>query len=103
MDTVMYTTLAGTLSYYLEAEIVLVDTDGREVERLTASSRSSGPFQRGEFDGDASVLELPQRDAPFFDPDVLAAQVGRIEGDLMEDLAVAIATGTFDAVLSIVP
>jgi tetratricopeptide (TPR) repeat protein len=100
MDTVTYTTVRGTLSYYLEANVVLVDADGREVERFTSSSRRSGPFQRGEFDGDPAILELPERDRPFFDPDVLAGQVGRIEGELMEDLAVAIAAGTYDTVLS---
>ena len=100
MDTVYYSTIEGTLSYYLEADIVLVDPSGREIERFTASSRRSGLFRRGQFDGDPAVLELPERDAPFFDPDVFAGQVGRIERELMEDLAVAIATGTYDNVLS---
>jgi hypothetical protein len=100
MDTVTYTMLEGTLSYYLEADIVLVDATGREIERFEASSRRSGPFRRGEFDGDPDVLELPPSDAPFFDPDVFAGQVARIEEELMEDLAVAIAAGTYDTVLS---
>jgi hypothetical protein len=99
MDTVTYTTVAGDVSYYLEANIVLVDTDGREIERFTSSSRRSGPFQRGEFDGDPAVLQLPERDRPFFDPNVHAGQIGRIEEQLMEDLAVAIAAGTYDTVL----
>jgi hypothetical protein len=100
MDTVTYSTLEGTLSYSLEATTVLVDPSGREVERFTSSSRRSGPFRRGEFDGDPAVLTLPERDRPFFDPNVLAGQVGRIEEELMEDLAVAIAAGTYDTVLS---
>jgi tetratricopeptide (TPR) repeat protein len=99
MDTVTYTTLEGTMEYYLEADIVLVDTSGREIERFSASSRRDGPFRRGEFDGDPDVLELPTADQPFFDPDVFAGQVARIEGELIEDLAVAIATGVFDTVL----
>mgnify|MGYP001218937400 CR=1 FL=1 len=99
MDTLYYSTIEGTLSYYLEADIILVDPAGREVERFTASSDGSGPFRRGQFDGDPAVLDLPVRDAPFFDPAVFAAQVGRIERELMEDLAVAIATGTYDTVL----
>jgi hypothetical protein len=99
MDTVTYTTLRGDLSYYLEAEVVLVDPDGREVERFTASSTQTGPFQRGEFDGDPSRLPLDADEAPFFDPRVLASQVDRIEQALMEDLAVAIAAGTYDTVL----
>jgi hypothetical protein len=103
MDTVTYTMLEGTLEYYLEANVVLVDASGREIERFEASSRKSGPFRRGEFDGDPDVLKLPTADAPFFDPDVLAGQVARIEDDLMEDLAVAIASGTYDTVLSRIP
>jgi hypothetical protein len=99
MDTVTYTTSAGTLSYYLEAEVIIVDVSGREVERFTASSSQSGPFQRGEFDGDPKRLPLSDREAPFFDSRVMASQVGRIEGALLEDLAVAIAVGTYDTVL----
>jgi hypothetical protein len=100
MDTLTYTTVAGDLSYYLEANVIVVDTNGREVERFTSSSRRSGPFQRGEFEGDPAVLSLPDRDRPFFDPNVFGGQVGRIEEQLMEDLAVAIAAGTYDTVLS---
>jgi hypothetical protein len=100
MDTLTYTTVAGELSYYLEANVIMVDNDGREVERFTSSSRRAGPFQRGEFEGDPKVLDLPERDRPFFDPNVFGAQVGRIEEQLMEDLAVAIAAGTYDTVLS---
>ena len=103
MDTVTYRTLEGTLSYYLEANIVIVDADGREIERFEASSRKSGPFRRGEFDGDPEVLTLPRGDADFFDADVVAGHVARIEDELMEDLAVAIAAGTYDTVLSGIP
>jgi hypothetical protein len=100
MDTVTFTTLEGVLSYYLEADVILVDADGREVERFTSSSRRSGPFQRGEFEGDPSVLPLRPNEKPFFDPHVISGQVAKIEEELLEDLAVAIAVGTFDTVLS---
>jgi hypothetical protein len=99
MDTVTYSTLQGTLSYYVEADIVIVDLSGREVERFTASSSQSGPFQRGEFDGDPSRLPLEDDEERFFDARVLADQVGRIEGAILEDLAVAVAVGTYDTVL----
>ena len=99
MDTVTYTTLAGTLTYHVQGDIIIVDTSGREVERFTASSSQSGPFQRGEFDGNPARLPLEERDAPFFDPRVLADQTRRIEGAMLEDLAVAIAAGTYDTVL----
>ncbi len=99
-DTVTYTTLDGTLSYYLEADVTLVDPSGREAGRFTASARQSGPFQRGEFDGDPSALDLPRGHEPFFDPSVIANQMAGIEGALMEELAVAIAAGTYDQVLA---
>ena len=99
MDTVTYTTLRGTLAYALDAEVVIVDPSGREVERFTASTSQSGPFQRGEFQGDPSRLPLDDDEKPFFDARVLAGQVGRIEEALLEDLAVAIAAGTYDTVL----
>ncbi len=100
MDTVSYTTREGTLSYYLEANVTLVDRSGREIERFTSSSRQTGPFQRGEFNGDPSVLPLRPNEAPFFDPEVYPRQVGQLEDALLEDLAVAIAVGTYDTVLS---
>jgi len=100
MDTVSFTTLEGELSYYLEASVVLVDPDGRELERFTSSSDGRGPFQRGEFDGDPSVLPLRANEEPFFDPAVIARQRRGIEERLVEDLAVAIAAGTFDTVLA---
>lgn len=99
MDTVTYQTVKGTLSYYVEADVVLVDRHGREVERFTASSDKSGPFQRGEFDGDARRLPLDDDEEPYFDRRVHENQVARIEGALLEDLAVAIAAGMYDTVL----
>jgi hypothetical protein len=99
MDTVTYYTEDGTLSYYVEANIVIVDVDGREVERFTASSDQSGPFQRGEFDGDPNRLPLDSREEAYFDPQVNADQIAGIEDALLHDLAVAIAAGTYDTVL----
>jgi hypothetical protein len=100
MDTATFSTHEGVLAYYLEANVIFVDGNGREVERFTASSRKSGPFQRGDFAGDPSVLPLRPDERPFFDAAILAEQTGRLEGELLEDLAVAIAVGTFDTVLS---
>lgn len=99
METVTYSTVEGTLAYYIEADVVIVDVDGREIERFTASSSQSGPFQRGEFDGNPNRLPLDRGEEPFFDPRVIEDQVARIEGALLRDLAVAIAAGTYDTVL----
>lgn len=99
-DTVTYTTVEGDLTYFVKADIVLVDTEGREVHRFEAASRQSGPFKRGEFDGDPRRLDLDRRRAPFFDPSVLAEQVAAIESGLLEELAASIASGTYDEVLA---
>lgn len=98
-DTVTYTTVSGTLSYYLEAEILLVDPSGREVNRFTASSRQKGPFERGEFEGDPGELRLAGPKARFFDPAIISTQMAGIERALLDDIAVAVATGTYDQVL----
>lgn len=100
VDTVTYATLDGTLTYSLEADVTLVDPAGREVNRLTASARQSGPFQRSDFDGDPSALDVPASHEPYFDPGVIQNQMTAIEGALLEDLAVAIAGGTYDQVLA---
>ena len=95
-----YTTVRGTLTYYVEAEIILVDVSGREVNRFVASSRQSGPFERGEFQGDPRTLQLPNNHARFFDPGVLSGQMSGIERAVLEELAVTVATGTYDQVLA---
>ena len=100
MDTVPYYTLDGMLTYHVESDIIVVDPSGREVNRFTASSTQSGPFTRGEFDGDPGQLDLPTNLEVFFDPTVIADQMRIIEGDVLEELAVAIAVGTYDQVLA---
>jgi len=100
MDTVTFVTVEGEVSYFLEANVTIVDPDGREVERFTSSSRQSGRFMRGEFDGDPSVLPLRPNEERFFDAAQVAQQVARLQEALLGDLAVAIAAGTYDTVLS---
>lgn len=100
MDTVTYSTVRGDVSYYLEADVVIVDSEGREVERFASSTRQNGAFRRGEFDGNPSVLPLKDNEKPYFDSTTIADEKRKIEDALLEDLAVAIASGTFDTVLS---
>jgi tetratricopeptide (TPR) repeat protein len=100
VDTVTYTTYRGTLVYRVLADIVLVDPSGREVGRFSASSAQRGPFERGEFDGDPSILDLKADRARFFDPTVLAGQVAAIEDAVLQELTTMIAVRTFDQVLA---
>ncbi len=99
-DTVTYATVEGELSYFVRADVILVDPDGREVHRFEAASRQRGPFQRGEFDGDPRMLRLSDTHLPYFDPSVLARQVAHLERGLLDELAVAIGAGTYDQVLA---
>ena len=101
--TVEYAVVEGSLAYRLSADVVLVDHDGREITRFRAEGRSGGPFRRGDFDGNHDRLELSEEDAALFDPQVLAEQTSRIEAALMEEVAVAIAAGTYDTVLGRIP
>jgi hypothetical protein len=100
MDTVTFMTVDGELAYSVVADILLVDTGGRELHRFQAASRRTGPFTRGEFDGDPRRLQLNDRQARYFDPTVFAGQQAVIEGALLEELAGAIAVGTYDQVLA---
>jgi hypothetical protein len=98
-----YDVVEGTLAYRLVADVVLVDHEGREVTRFRAEGRSSGPFRRGEFEGNHERLELSEAEAALFDPALLGEQMARIESALMEEVAVAIAAGTYDTVLERIP
>jgi hypothetical protein len=98
-----YDVVEGTLVYRVVADVVLVDHDGREVTRFRAEGRSSGPFRRGEFDGNHERLELSEAEAALFDAGILGEQVARIESALLEEVAVAIAAGTYDTVIERIP
>ena len=84
----------------MEAQILLVDGTGREVNRFSASTEQRGPFARGEFDGDPNTLPLERSQEHFFDPSVIGGQMADIESVVLQDLAGVIATGTFDQVLA---
>lgn len=98
-----YDVVEGTMVYRVMADVVLVDHEGREVTRFRAEGRSSGPFRRGEFEGNHERLELSEAEAALFDPALLGEQVARIEAALMEEVAVAIAAGTYDTVMERIP
>ena len=98
-----YEVVEGNLRYRLSADVVLVDHDGREVTRFRAEGRSGGPFRRGEFEGNHERLLLAEEERALFDVRVLDEQSALIEETLMEELAVAIAVGTYDTVLDRIP
>jgi len=93
----------GTRTYRALADIVLVDYTGREMTRFRAEGGFSGPFERGEFDGNHDRLELSDEERRFFDSRRQAEQHAALEQGLMDELALAIAAGTWDQVLSRIP
>lgn len=103
VDTVTYHVESGTLAYHVEAVGILVDVDGRVVTSFTAAARERGPFRRGVYEGDPSTLDLDADEDRLFSPDARATQRARIEAALMEELAAAVAAGTYDTVLAGVP
>jgi hypothetical protein len=84
----------------VEARVTVVDVTGRQLFGFSSRSRRAGPFQRGRFDGDPRSLDLEGEQARFFDPEVLADQVGAIEDEVLSELAVALAAETYDRVLA---
>lgn len=100
---VEYTVVEGTLAYRATADVVLVDHDGREVTRFRAEGQSAGPFRRGVFEGNHDRLELSDAERALFDPSAQAEQAAPVEAALMDELAVAIAAGTYDTVLEGIP
>ena len=102
-QTVEYFVISGDMSYHVVADVILVDRSGREVAGFTVESHQAGPFERGEYDGNWDRLDLTDDEMDLFNPRALLAQKGPIEAAVMEELAVAIAGGTFDMILSRVP
>jgi len=100
---VTWEVVEGNMAYRGFADVVLIDPTGREVTRFRAEGRSGGPFRRGAFDGNPDRLELDEGDRALFDPGVLADQSARVEAVLMQELAAAIASGTYDTVLGRIP
>lgn len=102
-DTVTFTVVTGRLAYRANAEIRIVDLDGRTVARFDAVSREAGPFRRAEFDGDPWQLDLSNADARLFDWNVQEDQWLAIERPLLRQLARAISVGTFEELLRQIP
>ena len=102
-DTVTFTVVTGRLAYRANAEIRIVDLDGRTVTRFDAVARESGPFRRADFNGDPWQLDLSNDEARLFDWNVQEDQWLAIERPLLRQLARAISVGTFEELLRQIP
>ena len=83
-----------------EAEVLLVNLDGRAVAEFTIIAEQEGSFREGEFDGDPWQLRLRNREARLFDWSEWDDEWSRIRRAVIDQLAVGISTETFAEVLS---
>ena len=99
-DTVTYRIVSGERVVRAEAEVLLVNLDGRAVAEFTITARQEGSFREGEFDGDPWQLQLNNRNARLFDYDEWDGEWGRVQRAVIDQLALGISTETFEEVLS---
>ena len=99
-DTVTYRVISGERVVRAEAEVLIVNLDGRAVAEFTIIAEQEGSFREGEFDGDPWQLRLRNREARLFDWSEWDDEWRRIRRAVMDQLAGGIAAETFGEVLS---
>ena len=99
-DTVSYRVISGERVVRAEAEVLLVDLDGRAVAEFTIIAEQEGSFREAEFDGDPWQLRLSNRNARLFDWGEWDDEWSRIQRAVIDQLAVGISVETFEEVLS---
>jgi len=99
-DTVTYRIISGKRTVRAEADVLLVDLDGRAVAQFVITSQDEGPFRVGEFDGDPWQLGLSGRNARIFDWSEWDDEWSRIRRSVIDQLAVGVTAETFAEVLS---
>jgi hypothetical protein len=97
---VSYRVISGERVVRAEADVLLVDLDGRAVAEFTIIAEQEGSFREGEFDGDPWQLRLSNRNARLFDWGEWDGEWTRIQHAVVDQLAVGIATETFSEVLT---
>lgn len=98
-----YSEEEGTLHYEIQAQVLIVDRDGRELEDFLVDQKETGGFQRGVYEGDPGTLDLSRGEARLFDPVVQARRRAEIEEALMVQLAEKIADQVYRRVLNRIP
>ena len=99
-DTVSYRVISGERVVRAEAEVLLMNLDGRAVAEFTIVAEQEGSFREGEFDGDPWQLRLSSRNARLFDWGEWDDEWSRIRRAVIDQLAVGISVETFEEVLS---
>jgi hypothetical protein len=99
-DTVTYRIISGERVVRTEADVLLINLDGRAVAEFTIASDQRGSFREGEFDGDPWQLRLNSRQTRLFEWNEWDDEWFRIQRAVIDQLAAGIATETFAEVLS---
>ena len=99
-DTVTYRVFSGERTVRAEAEVLIVNLDGRAVAEFTITAEQEGSFEEAEFDGDPWQLALSNRNARLFEYSEWDEDWSRIQRDVIDQLAVGITRETFAEVLS---
>ena len=99
-DMATYWVVSGERTVRAEADVLIVNLDGRVVGEFTITARQEGSFREGEFDGDPWQLGLNSRNARLFDFGEWDDEWRRIRREVIDQLAVGIAVETFEEVLS---
>ena len=99
-DTVTYRVISGERVVRAEADVMLVNLDGRAVAEFTIIAEREGSFREGVFDGDPWQLRLNNRNARLFDLGEWDDEWIGIRRAVIDQLAVGISVETFEEVLS---
>ena len=99
-DVATYWVISGERTVRAEADVLVVNLDGRIVAEFTITARQEGSFREGEFDGDPWQLRLNSRDTRLFDFGEWDDEWWRIRREVIDQMAVGIAVETFAEVLS---
>jgi len=99
-DTVTYRIISGRRTVRAEAEVLLVNLDGRAAAQFTIAAHEDGPFLVGDFNGDPWQLGLSGRHSRVFELGEWDGEWSRIRRSVIQELAVGITAETFAEVLS---
>ena len=99
-DTAIYRIFSGKRTVRAEADVLIVNLDGRAVTEFTITARQEGSFREAEFDGDPWQLGLNNRNTRLFDWSEWDDEWRRLQRAVVDQMAVGITVETFEAVLA---
>jgi hypothetical protein len=98
-----YTVESGTLTFTLEASVILVDRRGRELADFRTRATENGRFERGLYRSDVRELDLGRSELRLFDAVVQRERLAELEAQMVAELADRVADQLYSRVLSEIP